>query len=109
MRMQWVLASLEARGFQVRSVLSGSGWSILNTRQHCTLCNVLRHCFTIFLPRGVRMWCYGPSLSVLRALLCSAALLLTRARVPLDWAQTQSNLGAALRALGERERRRPRS
>ena len=27
----------------------------------------------------------------------------TRERVPLDWAQTQSNLGNALRALGERE------
>ena len=27
----------------------------------------------------------------------------TRARVPLDWAATQSNLGAALVALGERE------
>ena len=28
----------------------------------------------------------------------------TRARVPLDWAGTQSNLGAALTTLGERER-----
>jgi tetratricopeptide (TPR) repeat protein len=27
----------------------------------------------------------------------------TRARVPLDWAQTQSNLGNALKALGDRE------
>jgi tetratricopeptide (TPR) repeat protein len=27
----------------------------------------------------------------------------TRERVPLDWAQTQNNLGNALRALGERE------
>src|SRR5208337_4219921 len=27
----------------------------------------------------------------------------TRERVPLDWAATQTNLGAALRALGERE------
>ena len=29
---------------------------------------------------------------------------LTRARVPLDWARAQNNLGAALTALGERER-----
>ena len=28
----------------------------------------------------------------------------TRERVPLDWAQTQNNLGTALRPLGERER-----
>jgi tetratricopeptide (TPR) repeat protein len=28
---------------------------------------------------------------------------LTRERVPLDWAQTQNNLGNALLALGERE------
>jgi tetratricopeptide (TPR) repeat protein len=28
---------------------------------------------------------------------------MTRARVPLQWATTQNNLGAALRALGERE------
>jgi len=28
---------------------------------------------------------------------------LTRERVPLDWAMTQNNLGAALRSLGERE------
>ena len=27
----------------------------------------------------------------------------TRERVPLDWAQTQNNLGNALQALGERE------
>ncbi|MBF0416504.1 MAG: hypothetical protein HQL79_12145 [Magnetococcales bacterium] len=27
----------------------------------------------------------------------------TRERVPLDWARTQNNLGAALQALGERE------
>ena len=27
----------------------------------------------------------------------------TRERVPLDWAATQNNLGAALRSLGERE------
>jgi hypothetical protein len=27
----------------------------------------------------------------------------TRARVPLDWAQTQNNLGLALWSLGERE------
>jgi hypothetical protein len=27
----------------------------------------------------------------------------TRERVPLDWAQTQNNLGTAIRALGERE------
>ena len=27
----------------------------------------------------------------------------TRARVPLDWAVTQSNLGATLAALGERD------
>ena len=28
----------------------------------------------------------------------------TRERVPLDWAMTQSNLGATLATLGERER-----
>ena len=28
---------------------------------------------------------------------------MTRARVPLDWAATQNNLGIALRTLGERE------
>jgi hypothetical protein len=27
----------------------------------------------------------------------------TRARVPLEWAETQTNLGAALKVLGERE------
>jgi exonuclease VII small subunit len=27
----------------------------------------------------------------------------TRARIPLDWAATQNNLGNALRALGKRE------
>ena len=29
---------------------------------------------------------------------------ITRERVPLDWAGTQNNLGAALTTLGERER-----
>ena len=32
----------------------------------------------------------------------------TRERVPLDWATTQNNLGAALSALGERESRAER-
>lgn len=30
-------------------------------------------------------------------------MVLTRSRVPLDWATTQYNLGAALAALGQRE------
>src|SRR5271166_3670979 len=34
---------------------------------------------------------------------CAALEEYTRARVPLDWAMTQSNLGAALATLGERE------
>jgi hypothetical protein len=40
---------------------------------------------------------------------CRAALeVCTREQVPLDWAMTQYNLGNALGALGERERRTAR-
>ena len=48
--------------------------------------------------RGSNDW-LGESIEAYRELLP----LWTRERVPLDWAMTQNNLGAALSALGERE------
>jgi hypothetical protein len=45
-----------------------------------------------------------PGASVIRA----ALEVYTREQVPLDWAMTQYNLGNALGALGERERRTAR-